>query len=359
MTSLQLLLLNLLYDILCLVLPWDHVDEEICARPLEWSGRTLGRFMRFFGPISSFFDILTFSYLFFVLCPSVCGGSFASLAGSGEALRFIALFQTGWFLESMWTQVLILHLLRTPRIPLLQSRPSRPVMLVTLLGTLFFTVLTFTPAGSPLGLTPCRPSISAFWPLLSRCICSWSPWPKAGTSAAGVNCCKRGGICDEKTHRICHAGFLPCRLAFQRAPHRSPSPAAQELLEGLGDLMNGSAESLMLELGEGTHETTAEDTIRCGSLSIDFRLRRVSRDGAEISLTPKEFDILYFLARNRGEVFTKEQIYQAVWESDYLLDDSNIMAFIRKLRKKIEPNPDTPQYILTIWGIGYKFSDKL
>lgn len=166
MTSLQLLLLNLLYDILCLVLPWDHVDEESCALPLEWSGRTMGRFMRFFGPISSFFDILTFSYLFFVLCPSVCGGSFASLAGSGEALRFIALFQTGWFLESMWTQVLILHLLRTPRIPLLQSRPSRPVMLVTLLGTLFFTVLTFTPAGSPLGLTPLPPVYFGFLALV-------------------------------------------------------------------------------------------------------------------------------------------------------------------------------------------------
>lgn len=162
MTSLQLLLLNLLYDTLCLVLPWDHVDEEICSRPLEWSGRTLGRFMRFFGPISSFFDILTFSYLFFVLCPTVCGGSFASLAGSSGALHFIALFQTGWFLESMWTQVLILHLLRTPKVPLLQSRPSRPVMLVTLLGTLFFTVLTFTPAGRLLGLTPLPPVYFAF-----------------------------------------------------------------------------------------------------------------------------------------------------------------------------------------------------
>ena len=60
-----------------------------------------------------------------------------------------------------------------------------------------------------------------------------------------------------------------------------------------------------------------------------MRLRRVRRDDTEISLTPKEFDILYFLARNRGEVFTKEQIYQAVWENDYLMDDSNIMAFIR------------------------------
>ena len=56
---------------------------------------------------------------------------------------------------------------------------------------------------------------------------------------------------------------------------------------------------------------------------------------------------------------TKEQIYKSVWSEDYLLDDSNIMAFIRKLRKKIEPNPDEPKYILTIWGIGYKFNEKV
>ena len=163
-----------------------------------------------------------------------------------------------------------------------------------------------------------------------------------------------------------HIGFIALDFSLARwlsdalrtAPH---THSAQELLEGLGDLMDGSTESLMLELGERDGDAAAwtEDTLRCGGLSIDLRLRRVSRDGAEISLTPKEFDILYFLARNRGEVFTKEQIYQAVWESNYLLDDSNIMAFIRKLRKKIEPNPDAPQYILTIWGIGYKFSDKL
>lgn len=153
MTSVQLLLLNLLYDILCLALPWDHVDEEVLAKPLEWSGRTLGRFMRVFGPISSFFDILTFAYLFFVLCPAACGGSFVSLTGSDMQLGFIALFQTGWFLESMWTQVLILHLLRTPKTPLVQSKPAGPVMFVTLLGTLFFTILTFTPAGKLIGLT--------------------------------------------------------------------------------------------------------------------------------------------------------------------------------------------------------------
>lgn len=135
------------------------------------------------------------------------------------------------------------------------------------------------------------------------------------------------------------------------------TPSAQDLTEGLEDLVHGRTGSLMLEFGERVFP--AGDTICCGALSIDQRLRRVSRDGRDISLTPKEFDILYFLARNRGEVFTKEQIYQAVWENDYLLDDSNIMAFIRKLRKKIEPNPDSPEYILTIWGIGYKFNDRL
>lgn len=152
MTSVQILLLNLLYDSLCLVLPWDHVDEDICSQPLEWSGRTLGRFMRSFGPISSIFDILTFTFLFFVFCPSVCGGNFLSLPTDAQE-RFITVFQTGWFLESMWTQVLILHLLRTEKIPFLQSRPSLPVMTVTTFGILLFTVLTFTPVGQLIGLT--------------------------------------------------------------------------------------------------------------------------------------------------------------------------------------------------------------
>ena len=99
--------------------------------------------------------------------------------------------------------------------------------------------------------------------------------------------------------------------------------------------------------------------MRIGELEINPKSRRVISAGREVSLTPKEFDILYFLAQNRGEVFTKEQIYRAVWSEDYLLDDSNIMAFIRKLRKKIEPDPDAPKYILTIWGIGYKMNDQL
>ena len=123
--------------------------------------------------------------------------------------------------------------------------------------------------------------------------------------------------------------------------------------------MEGEASSLLLELTDDAPVPAPADTIVCGALIISPKARSVTRDGVDIPLTPKEFDILCFLARNRGEVFTKEQIYQAVWSGDYLLDGSNIIAFIRKLRKKIEPNPDAPEYILTIWGIGYKFNDTL
>ena len=153
MSSVQLLLLNLLYDILCLVLPWDYVDMELCSRPLEWSGRTLSRFMLFFGPVSSVFDVITFCFLLFVFCPALCGGSFYTLDPAGQE-TFISLFQTGWFLESMWTQVLILHLLRTRKLPLIQSRSSTPVRIVTVAGILLFTGLAMTPAGSLIGMTP-------------------------------------------------------------------------------------------------------------------------------------------------------------------------------------------------------------
>ena len=131
-----------------------------------------------------------------------------------------------------------------------------------------------------------------------------------------------------------------------------------DLKKGIQELLERTASSLMIELGE-TPSFADAGLLQLGSLSIDSRRRLVTRSGTEISLTPKEFYILWFLACNRGEVFTKEQIYQAVWDGNYLLDDSNIMAFIRKLRKKIEPNPDAPEYILTIWGIGYKFNDRL
>ena len=153
MTSIQLLLLNLLYDLLCMTLPWDRVDGEDCGRPSIWSGHTLGRFMRFFGPVSSLFDLLTFAFLYWVLCPSLLGGGYAALSGAMQE-QYAMLFHTGWFLESMWTQVLILHMLRTRHIPFVQSRASGVVWLVTSGGLLALTAVVYTPAAAWLGLTP-------------------------------------------------------------------------------------------------------------------------------------------------------------------------------------------------------------
>lgn len=161
MTSVQLLLLNLLYDILCLILPWDNVDGEQLSHPLEWSGKSLGRFMTFFGPLSSVFDLVTFVFLYAVLCPAVCGGSYWQLSMQKQML-FTALFQTGWFLESMWTQVLILQLLRTEKLPFIQSRPGKAVVLVTLLGVVCFSLLPLTPVGALLGLTAMPAAYFAF-----------------------------------------------------------------------------------------------------------------------------------------------------------------------------------------------------
>lgn len=139
------------------------------------------------------------------------------------------------------------------------------------------------------------------------------------------------------------------------------SDCAKELLSGIYDMISGDINSLLLSTANHSEipSVNLSDEMKIGELVINPKSRSVIRMGQEVSLTPKEFDILYFLAENRGEVFTKEQIYKTVWSENYLLDDSNIMAFIRKLRKKIEPNPDEPKYILTIWGIGYKFNDKL
>ena len=99
------------------------------------------------------------------------------------------------------------------------------------------------------------------------------------------------------------------------------------------------------------------------SHNMDFQLDLYSRtfndvNGKSVYLTAKEFDLLYFLSSHKGQVFTKEQIYEKVWGYDNVLDASNLSSFIRKLRLKIEPHPDNPRYIITVWGVGYKFSEK-
>ncbi|MGG3624923.1 response regulator transcription factor [Bacillus gobiensis] len=93
-----------------------------------------------------------------------------------------------------------------------------------------------------------------------------------------------------------------------------------------------------------------------GSLVIDPAYMRVTIHNEDLLLTGKEFDLLYFLASHPGQIFTKKQIYNHVWHDEYAYDDNNIMVHIRRLRKKIEPDPANPIYILTAWGMGYKFN---
>ena len=98
------------------------------------------------------------------------------------------------------------------------------------------------------------------------------------------------------------------------------------------------------------------DCMTFQGMTIDSLNRLVFQGNEQIELTGKEFDLLIFLASNKGKVFTKKQIYTQVWEEEYAFDDSNIMSFISKLRKKIEPDPEHPFYILTVRGVGYRFN---
>lgn len=104
-----------------------------------------------------------------------------------------------------------------------------------------------------------------------------------------------------------------------------------------------------------TMETDTECMTMKGMV-IDKTNRLVTVHDNMAELTGKEFDLLFFLAANKGRVFTKKQIYTQVWEEDYAFDDSNIMSFISKLRKKIEPDPEHPYYIQTVRGVGYRFN---
>ena len=97
-------------------------------------------------------------------------------------------------------------------------------------------------------------------------------------------------------------------------------------------------------------------TMLLKDMVIDKVNRMVTVRNIPIELTGKEFDLLVFLASNKGRVFPKKQIYTQVWEEEYAFDDSNIMSFISKLRKKIEPNPEQPFYIQTVRGVGYRFN---
>ncbi|WP_353112046.1 magnesium-translocating P-type ATPase [Microbacterium sp.] len=140
MIPLVVLVQNLAYDLSMLTLPWDRVDEEDVAQPRAWRADALARFMVRIGPISSIFDITTFALMWFVF--------------QANAPEHAAFFQSGWFVESIISQTLIVHMLRTARLPFVRSRASLPVLLATGAVCVFGVLLPFSGWGAVLGLVP-------------------------------------------------------------------------------------------------------------------------------------------------------------------------------------------------------------
>lgn len=101
------------------------------------------------------------------------------------------------------------------------------------------------------------------------------------------------------------------------------------------------------------------ENIRLGEVTINLFERNVSIKGTRIALTNREFEILYLLAQSPGRIFSKEQIYDIVWQEPYSGDYNIVMSHIRHIREKIEDNPGKPLYIQTVWGIGYRFNKNL
>jgi Mg2+-importing ATPase len=153
MQPLQLLFLNLTYDLSMTSVPWDTMDREYIQKPRKWDAANIGNFMIWFGPISSIFDITTYALMFFLIGPIVIGGSYFLLP---EALKllFISLFQTGWFVESLWTQTMVVHMLRTEKIPFIQSIASWPLLLFTSAAVTVGTIVPFTSFGAKIGMMP-------------------------------------------------------------------------------------------------------------------------------------------------------------------------------------------------------------
>ena len=138
MLPIQILTQNLLYDFSQLAIPFDRVDDEYLKKPRSWRIGQLARFMLFIGPISSVFDYTTFALLWFVF--------------GARTLGTQHLFQTGWFVEGLLSQTLIVHMIRTRQVPFLQSRAAWPLILGTLAVMIAGIIIPFTPLGAQLGM---------------------------------------------------------------------------------------------------------------------------------------------------------------------------------------------------------------
>ena len=155
MAPIQVLTNNLLYDFSQTAIPTDNVDEEYIASPRRWDIDNIFKFMIFIGPISSIFDYATYGMMLFVF----------------DSWTNPSLFQTGWFVESLLTQTLIIHIIRTTKIPFVESRASPALITTTIIIALVGIALPFTVAGTALGFTP-LPAL--YWPLVATMLLSYS-----------------------------------------------------------------------------------------------------------------------------------------------------------------------------------------
>jgi Mg2+-importing ATPase len=147
MLPMQILFMNLLYDVANMTLPTDNVDEENIKLPKRWDIGFVRKYTLFFGPFSSLYDFLTYGIMLFI---------FSAAANP-------ALFQSGWFVESFWTEVLVIFVIRTRRIPFTSSRPGKWLLLLTISCVAFGTIVPFTLLGGFLGFTALP---TEYWALL-------------------------------------------------------------------------------------------------------------------------------------------------------------------------------------------------
>jgi len=140
MLAIHLLVQNLMYDISQLSLPWDRMDKEFLRQPRKWDAQNIKRFMIWMGPTSSLFDMVTFAVMWFV---------FAANTPAAQSL-----FQSGWFVEGLLSQTLVVHMLRTRKIPFIQSRAALPVLVTTGIVMVTGIAIPFSPLGHMIGLVP-------------------------------------------------------------------------------------------------------------------------------------------------------------------------------------------------------------
>ena len=170
MAPIQVLTNNLLYDFSQVPIPTDNVGPTQTARPRPWNIGEIAKFIMFIGPISSIFDYTTYAMMWFIfkcnqlnlLPPPELAGRFAQATGADETYA-AALFHTGWFVESLMTQTLIIHVIRTNLIPFVQSRASWQLTITTLFIMGVGAVLPYSPLATALGFVPLPPR---YWLLL-------------------------------------------------------------------------------------------------------------------------------------------------------------------------------------------------